>query len=325
VATGVLEARQDVTLASEVGGKIKKVLKSLGDPCKKGELFLKLDTESFGLALAQAEAALSQAEVNAANAEREWRRMQKLTASQVATAQQLDNAEGALSVGKASVRQAAAAVDIARRNLRETRIKCPFTGFVAERLVENGETVAPQAPLARLVDTSSLKLVLSVTSDKLSRLEIGQRATLSDPSLPDRHYKGTVSRLGIAADAATRTFPVEVEVADAASRLRTGQVVQAELLLGVHEGVIAPPASALRTSGGEASVVTVKDGKARVTDIETGRSIDGRVIVTGGLEEGDEVVIVGGTDLKNGDAVEVTGRSKTTPKTVAEASETASP
>ncbi len=313
-ATGVLEAEQDITIAAEVGGTVKKVFKSLGDSCKKGELLLKLDTESYGLSLAQAQAALASAEVNVTNAEREWRRMQKLEASQVATAQQLDNAEGALSLGRAQVKEAAAAVNLARRNLKETRVTCPFAGLIAERMVEIGETVAPQAPLARLVDAGDLKLVLSVTSDKLSRLEVGQRARLSDPALPERQYNGTVSRLGIAADPETRTFPIEVRVADEGSRLRTGQVVQAKLRLGVYEGVIAVPASAVRTDGPTPRAVLVKQGKAAVKDIKTGPNIDGRIIIESGVKPGDEIVVVGGTDLKTGDTVVVTGRLNPPPE-----------
>ena len=50
-ATGVLTAEQDVTLTAEVSGRVKKMTKSLGDRCKKGELIVKLDPESYALAV----------------------------------------------------------------------------------------------------------------------------------------------------------------------------------------------------------------------------------------------------------------------------------
>lgn len=308
VSTGVLKAEQDVVLTSEVGGKVRSIAKSLGDRCKKGELFTRIDPESYALALAEARAAMVQSEVGLNNAKLEWARMQKLEASKVATGQQLDNARAAVSAGEAQVARAQAAVELARRNTRETNVTCPFTGFIAERMVDKGQAVAPLEPLARLVDTSKLKMMLSVTSDKLSRIELGAGAVLSDPSLPGREYAGVVSRMGVAADPLTRTFPVEVEVREENSRLHTGQIVQVTLPLEEHKQVLAAPVEAVLKEGAKTQVVLAKKGKAEVKDILCGREIDGFVIVLEGLEAGDELVVRGGVHLATGDDLEVIGR-----------------
>ncbi len=308
VSTGILKAEQDVVLTSEVGGKVRSITKSLGDRCKKGELFTRIDPESYALALAEAKAAMVQSEVALGNAELEWARMQKLEASKVATGQQLDNARAAVSTGEAQVARAQAAVELARRNTRETNVTCPFTGYIAERMVDKGQAVAPLEPLARLVDTSRLKMLLSVTSDRLSRIELGARAVLSDPALPGREYQGVVSRMGVAADPLTRTFPVEVEVHDENSRLHAGQIVQVTLPLQEHEGVLAVPVEAILKDGGKPRVVLAKQGKAEIRDVRCGREIDGFVIVEEGLEQGDELVVQGGAHLSTGDELEVTGR-----------------
>ena len=308
VATGVLVADQDITLTAEVGGEVKKVTKSLGDYCKKGELIVRLDAESYNLAMRQAKAALSQSEVSLEYAAREWERMKKLKGSEVASESRIDSAEGNFSANKAAVDSAKAAVAVAARNLKETNVKCPFSGYIAERMVDPGASITPGMPLARLVDLGRLSLTISVTSDKLARLKVGQKAVLSDPALPDRTYVGEVSRLGVAADSVTRTFPVEVELVEKHADLRAGQVVQASLALQTFENVTAVPSGAVQKSLGPPRIVIVEGGKAKVRTVTLGQEIDDLVIVTSGVKPNDEVVVVGGSELRDDIEVAVTRR-----------------
>ncbi len=307
VSTGVLKAERDVILSSEVMGRVKKVFKSLGDRCKKGETLLRLDAEGYQIALAQAQTAVKQGSITLDHAGRDMNRMRALEKSAVATAQQLDAAEGAESVAAATVEQANASLRAAKRNLRETNVRCPFTGFVAQRMVDMGQAVSLQTPLARLVDTSKLRLALSVTSAEISRIKVGQAVRLLDPALPDRIYRGSVSRVGVAADALTRSFPIEVLVDEQEEGLRAGQVVHANLELEEHVDVLAVPMGTVISSiGGQAVFVVVKN-RAKKVQVTTGSQIDGKVIIRSGLEPGDEVITIGGTDLKDGAAVEVHG------------------
>ena len=308
VSTGVLVAEQDVSLTAEVGGKVRKMTKSLGDPCKKGEIIVKLEADTYRLSVQQAKDALNQAEISQTYAARDWERMEKLKGSEVASTRQIDTAEGSYSSSKAAVAAAKTAVAVAARNLKETIIRCPFNGYIAERSVDPGATVSPGMPLARLVDTSRLTLTLSVTSDKLARLRVGQTATLSDPALPGQTYTGVVSRLGVAADPATRTFPVEVAVDDKGSRLHTGQVVQASLALQTFEDVVAIPAIAVQKAVGAPRVLTVKNEKVSVNTVELGAEIADLVVIKSGIKPGDEVIVIGGDELQEGAAVSVTRR-----------------
>ena len=306
VSTGVLGAEQDVILSAEVGGRVKKVTKSLGDRCEKGEQIVKIDPENYRLAVQQAKANLSQAEVSLTYAEREWQRMAKLKKSEVASASQIDSAEGAYNASKAAVDTAETAVALAARNLKETGIRCPFTGYIAERMVDPGATVSPGSPLARMVDTQRLTLTLSVTSDKLARLKVGQRATLSDPALPEHTYEGEVFRLGVAADPQTRTFPVELAVSEKNGGLRTGQVVQASLAMQTHQNVIAVPLSAVLEADSDPKVMVAEKGRAKTVSVTLGPKIERLVIVRDGLEVGEKVIVIGFDELVDGAEVAIT-------------------
>jgi RND family efflux transporter MFP subunit len=303
-STGVLRARRDVVLTAEVAGEVIKVHKDLGDRCDKGELLVRLDGEGYRIALAWATAAVKQSQVSVEHAERDLQRMKKLSGKAI-TPQQLDAAEGGAASGAAALEQAKAGLRAAKRNLRETQVRCPFGGNVAQKMVELGQMVGPQTPLARLVDTDRLELEIAVTAAELSRIEIGIPVDLDDPEQPGRASRGTVSRLGVAADEMTRTFPVEVEVDGAAEGLRAGQVVRASLELARHEAALAVPVDAVLGSGSQRKLFAVQGGKARELSVVTGPQIDGRVIVVTGLEPGTEVVVVGGDELADGAEVEV--------------------
>lgn len=304
-STGVLRARRDVTLTTEVAGEVIKVFKDLGDRCEKGELLVRLDGEGYRIAVAQSKAMVKQGEVAVEQAERDLARLRKLSAQAAATAQQVDAAEGGLASGAAALEQARAGLQAARRNLRETQVRCPFGGNVAEQMVELGQMVGPQTPLVRLVDADRLELVISVTAAELARIETGIAVELDDPELPGKNFEGVVSRLGVAADEATRTFPVEVEVDGTTEGLRAGQVVRASLELARHADALAVPVDAVLSRDGQRTLVVVRDGKARELSVVTGPEIDGRVIITSGLVAGEEVVVVGGDELSDGAEVEV--------------------
>jgi membrane fusion protein (multidrug efflux system) len=307
-STGVLKAERDVVLSAEVAGKVKKIFKELGDRCDKGDLLARLDQSGYRIALAQARAGLKQAEAALEHAGRDQARLAKLEAQAAVTGQQLDAADGAVKSSAAAVEQAKAATSAARRNLKETEIRCPFDGFVAQRMVELGQSVMPGGPIARIVDTSQLRLALAVTAAELARLEVGQRVVLDDPELPDRTFTGTVDRLGVAADELTRSFPVEVAVGAEQDGLRSGQVVRASLELAEHRGVIAVPSAALVPGGEQRRLYTVQGEVAREVEVSLGPEVDGLTLIEAGLAAGDEVVVVGREMLEDGTPVEVVAR-----------------
>ncbi|MBW2276651.1 MAG: efflux RND transporter periplasmic adaptor subunit [Deltaproteobacteria bacterium] len=304
-STGILRARRDVVITAEVAGEVKKVFKDLGDRCEKGELLVRLDGEVYRIAVAQTKAMVKQGKVAVDQGERDLARLRKLGEKAAATAQQIDSAEGGVASGAAALEQAKAGLRAAQRNLRETQLRCPFTGNIAQQMVELGQMVGPQTPVARLVDADSLELQISVTAAELSRIETEMAVGLEDPELPDRSYRGTVSRLGVAADEMTRTFPVEVEVDAAAEGLRAGQVVRAYLELARHEGALAVPVDAVMVVGGERSVFVARDGKAHRSSVVIGPEIDGQVIIASGLAAGDAVIVVGGDELADGAEIEI--------------------
>ncbi|MBW2523432.1 MAG: efflux RND transporter periplasmic adaptor subunit, partial [Deltaproteobacteria bacterium] len=305
VQTGTLQANRDVVLSAEVAGKVQKVHRDLGDRCKRGEPLVQLDPSGYQIAVLQAKAAHAQAKAAFEQSARDLKRTETLHQREAVAAYELERAQSGERTTAAVVEQAAAALRLAKRNLHETTIRCPFDGVVAARLVELGQLVGPQTPLARVVDTERLKLTLTVGAAQLARLELGQRVRLADPSIPDRSYDGEVARLGVAADPVTRTFPVEVLVAGGETGPKPGQVVRGVIELAVHERALSVPDEALVSENGQSAVFLARDGKAHRQMVTVGPHIDGAVIVRSGLAAGAPVIVVGNENLRHGDPVTV--------------------
>jgi membrane fusion protein (multidrug efflux system) len=176
-------------------------------------------------------------------------------------------------------------------------------------MVDVGQTVGLQTPLARLVDASQLKLRVKVSAAELSRIREGQKVTLVDPTTQaGETFQGEVARLGVAADQVTHTFPVEVVVPTRDGRPRPGQVVRATVFVAAHTNVLAVPEDAVILGKGAAEVFVAVGGKARRVKVTLGARAGESVIATGGLKDGDEVVVVGHQGLKSGDPIEVVRR-----------------
>jgi len=298
--TGVLEPMRDVILTTEVGGKVRRIQRDLGDACRTGETLIALDSEIYRIALQDAEGSLKQARAGLAEAERNLERAEKLKARKLASEQDMDRTQSAVDGSRAGAQRAEAAVALAQRNVREATIRCPFAGVVAERMVDIGQLVGPQTPLMRFVDNQSLKLTLTVSAAELSRLRVGQPVSLTDPSIPDAEYKGEIARLGVAADPTTRTFPVEVNIE---AGPRPGQVVRSVIHVAVHQDVVALPADAITFTDEGPCAFVVRNGTAVKKMVQLGARIDDLVIIASGIAANERVIVVGVHGLETGDAV----------------------
>lgn len=305
--TGALAAQRDVTLTAEVVGKVIKKHKDLGDSCKRGQALLQLDAESYRIALLQADAVLRQGQAQLAQAKRDLERTRQLAKRSTVAAQTVERAHTAVQTARAGGKQAEASVRLARRNLRETSIRCPFDGTVAEVTADVGQLVSQQTPVARVISAGSLKLQVKVPAADLARIKVGQRVDLVDPANPSLRYTGTVKRLGVAGDRVTHNFPVEVTVPTKDGVPKPGQVVRSTIVVAEHRQVLTVPDHAIIRQGDAVSVFVVRRAKAVKSPLTLGPRVGQRFIVQAGLSAGDRVILVGHQGLEPGAAVEVVG------------------
>jgi HlyD family secretion protein len=179
--------------------------------------------------------------------------------------------------------------------------------MVTQLNIEQGEAVLigtmnySGTVLAVLADMSRMQALVDVDEADVVSAALGQAATVFVDALPDTSFSGRVTRIAymptqnvLSATQQTTTFEVEVTLDSTATTLRPGMNVRAEITTAEVDRVLVIPVQAAgrrEVKGKETETVfTVKNGKAVLTPIRTGKSSDTDMEVTDGLKPGDEIV-----------------------------------
>lgn len=307
---GEVRAKTDIGLVPQVGGRIVKVSDTFAEGGKfsAGETLIQIDDANYQLALISAEARVAEAAVrveqelaDAKIKEKQWKDWVvdgeptplALNKPQVANAQ-------------AQLRAAEADLENAKLNLERTQIKVPFDGRVLERNIGVGQFVSVGATLGRVFATDTVEVRLPLTDDQLGELAlpIGYVAeTGKAPSVTlstniggaKRSWTGKIVRVNASVDSQTRLVYAIAEVddpygaaADQGMPLAVGLFVTADISGVTQHDAMIIPRTALR---GEDRVYVIADEKLQIRTVDVLSTSAERVIVLGGLSDGEHVVI----------------------------------
>jgi len=300
--TGTLEASAEFVVAPKVSGRVEQLSVDLADVVTRGEVVAKLDNAEYVQALAQAEAGVAVAKANRSEAEnlleiaeRELQRLDKLRERGVSSESQRDAAKADQLAKQAHVEVTTAQLTRARAELETARIRLGYTEVtagwrggddrrvVAERYVDEGETVSANAPLLRIVELNPITGVFFVTERDYALLRPGQHALLSTDAYPEELFQGHIARIAPVFRESTRQARVELQVDNPQLRLKPGMFVRATLVLEQVQEATIVPEQALATRGGHSGVfVLAADGESvRWREVRVGIRDGNRVQVTG--------------------------------------------
>lgn len=275
-----------------------------GTPVKAGTVLAELKQADFINALNSARA---QAELATKTVER----FRKLRATDAISQQELDVAE-------ADWRTAAAQLDQAEQNLRDSRIVAAKDGVVLNRFVNSRVTVSPGQRVLRFADTSLMSVELGLPDRLIGRVAPGDPIDVEVSALEGLPpFKGRVSEVGVAASGEGRLFRVVIDVPNPDGLLRSGMTARIRVgdASATKPGTVSIPLSALVTlvsEGGshgnpqtQLGVFVVQEGKAVKRAVKTGDIIKSSILVTEGLRAGEQVVTSGASFLYDGAPIEV--------------------
>jgi len=326
--SGTLEAHEEFFAAPKVGGIVRRLAVNLGDRVSRGQVIAELDNAEFVQAVAQAEAELEVARANLAEAdsllqiaERELDRIDRLSARGVSSASQRDAAQADqlarqahLQVTRAQLARAEAQLETARIRMGYTRVSADWHGdderrTVADRLVDEGETVTANTPLLKIVRLDPINAVFHVTEKDYGGLSTGQQVTLVTDAFPDSEFSGVIERIAPVFREATRQARVEVRVDNPQRQLKPGMFARATVVLErVAEATVVPAAALIRRDGEDGVFVLSEDGAAVAwRPVRPGIRQGERTQVSGEGLNG-RVVVLGQQMLKDGSAVFIAER-----------------
>ena len=301
--SGSIESRNRVRIGSEIAGRVSAVLFEELDDVLKDQVLVKLEDSEIKARLSQAQEGRNQAEINLKNAKKNLDRVEELFKKGFASKEQLDSVQQAFDVGKALVKQNQSNYEVVRARLEHTSIKAPISGTVISKNVTVGEIVvgplgggnlAVPTAIAEIADLSDLEVHVAVDEVDISKIKVGQKATISVDAFPDKSFMGVVREIALMTSGRREvgiTYRVKVHIKNPGKILKLGMTANVGFVINSRKQVLSVPRSAVLAQGDKKLVFTISDQKVQRREIVIGIEGEDFMGVTSGLQPGERIVI----------------------------------
>ena len=295
VLAGRVEPWVEVQVATELGGTVEEVGFEKGRVVRKGRVLARIGSDLRAAQLEGAEAQFLAAEAH-------YEKTSKLLERDAVPRQELVAATSRYKMAQASKLQAEIL-------LGRSVIRAPITGVALDRHIEPGEVLPPGAPITTLHQLNRLKVVVGIPENDISFFWVGGEATIGIDAYPGRDFEGRIHFLGPAASGKNRTFPAEIEIANAEKELRPGMMGRVSLVKERYPDALVVPRDALLERDEGSVAFVLEEDRARVKPVVLGPSEADHVVVKEGLAAGDWLIVTGQRSLVDGQPVKVVGKN----------------
>ncbi len=299
---------REVEIRARVAGIIEQRLFEEGGRVKKGQSLYRLDNAPYQTALARALADENAAKVRAAQAERDFQRIQPLAESKAVSQAEIDNAQSALEIAKADAQVASAAVRAARLNLEYARVESPVNGFASRSLRSEGSLVSGPAELLTTVtqvdqvyvnfgfpekDHSQLRDSLANGSVVLPSGAL--QVEILDSTGNPLGMKANLGFRDIRVNPSTGTVDARAVLDNSKETLSPGQFVRVRVTGAQQQAAILLPQRAVleNPAGGKIVMTVGPESKVAPRPVEVAQWQGDQWVITSGLNAGDQVITDG--------------------------------
>lgn len=283
--TATVEANIVNRIAPQTPFRIEKLFAEVGDHVKAGQLLVKMDATN-----------LKQSKIQLDNQEIEFKRIDELYKVGGASKSAWDAQKTALEVARETY-----------KNLQEnTQLLSPITGVITARNYDSGDMYTAAEPIYTVEEIRPVKLLVNVSESFFTKVKKGNEVDIKLDVYGDEIFKGKISLIYPTIDPSTRTFPVEIKIANNDERVRPGMFARVTITFGTMNHIVVPDLAIVKQSGaGDRYIYVYKDGKVSYQKVELGRRMDNKYEIISGINDGDMVVVSGQSRLNNGMEVEI--------------------
>ncbi|MGN2672814.1 efflux RND transporter periplasmic adaptor subunit [Aliivibrio fischeri] len=294
---GKLKASESVVISPEVAGKIERIAVKANQNVRKGQLVVQLNDDKAVAAIKEARAYLN-------DEKRKLTEFQRLAKKNAITQTEIDGQ-------KASVDIAQARLDAANADLSDLHISAPFAGTVGFIDFSRGKMVSAGTELLTLDNLSVMQLDLQVPERYLSMLSVGMNVEATSQAWENSVFSGKLIGVDSRINAETLNLRVRIEFPNKDLKMKPGMLMAATLDFPAINAPIIP-VQALEYSGTKRYVYVVgEDNKAIRTEVTLGARVENRVVIASGLNVGDEIVVQGLVNMRDGVTVKQLEQNKT--------------
>jgi RND family efflux transporter MFP subunit len=283
---------RQASIFSKVSGNLEQNYVDMGSLVRTDQLLATIDSTELYQQYQQANATYT-------NARLTFTRVQQLQEKNLASQQDVDNAEATMLVAKANF-------DAAATKLGYARITAPFSGYITKRFLDPGALVnATNSTLFSLMNLDSIRIIVNVPEKDVPYIYHIRTARVTFDALPGKEFVGVVSLISQSVDLSTRTMAVQINVPNSTHLIKPGMFATIELIEAEHANAITVPTNALLKSA-DGMYLFVVDGKnAKRIKVEIGIEQNSRTEILSGLNGNETAITVGQQFVKDGNPVTI--------------------
>lgn len=339
-ATGTVEPVTKVDVGTQVSGIIDKIYVDYNSVVKKGQLIAEMDKITLQAELESQEAQLNNAKAEYDYQQKNYARSKVLFEKKLISDSDYETATYNYEKAKSTYEKSKADIIKVRRNLGYAVITSPIDGVVISREVEEGQTVAAgfETPTLFTIakDLTEMQVIADVDEADIGKVEVGQRVTFGVDAYSEDIFEGRVTQVRLEATVESNvvTYEVVISAPNPDLKLKPGLTATVSIYNLEKNNVLTISPKALKfvpdQAMAEASGITlkpihvdnpalqktvwIKDGEAlQEVEIQTGTTTSSMIEVTGGLAEGQEVIIGVETDSRQAVAAPEGGETESSP------------
>jgi HlyD family secretion protein len=208
-----------------------------------------------------------------------------------------------ISAAGAAVDQARANLQYASAQLGSTYIHAPQAGYVVQRMARSGEYASPGVPIVALVDNRVVKLRCALSEERSRLVAVAQDVSVTLDAIPDQTFTGRVYQIGAAASPSARVFDMEVRLSNPNQVIKSGMYARVTVVTERQSGVIVIPYDSVLKQDDTDIVFVLEGDVAHPRPVQIGLRQANRVAILKGLQPGDNIVVRGQVDLRDGSKV----------------------
>jgi RND family efflux transporter MFP subunit len=283
--TGNIEPFVKNNISSSTAQRVEKIFVEVGTQVKKGQLLVQMENINYANARIQLE-----------NLKTDLARTEALYKAGGISQQQYEQLKTQVKVAEENI-----------SNLdRNTKLLSPINGVVTARNFDNGDLTMGQ-PILVVMQLQPVKIMIAVSEEFYPVVKTGTPVEITLDVYEGKKYSGKVSLVYPTIDPMTRTFQVQVSIANQSMEIRPGMFARAKVELGSKKRVVVPDKAVIKQQGTNDKYVFVLEGEfVKYVKVEVGRRVGAKYEILSGLEAGQRVVVAGASNLIDNAKVKVT-------------------
>lgn len=294
---GFVQGKNQSIISSKINGRLVEMKKNDGDIVQKGEIVAVLSADELTQQVINAQNMISSLEHTLSDTKEYYEQKIDESKDDDASKEAISSAKKLRSLQVQNVQnsiiEAQGNLQLAQNYAKETVVRAPFSGVIVRTFQESGQIVGPELPLFEIADVSELQIEVLVGQDVMQDLSVNAHVDiLMDGS--QEVLVGTITSIGERAQSNAQQARITVKIEEKLDVLQIGQYVTVRLPRNMfYDDAMVIPESAVIQKYDEKFVFVVQNDRAIMRKIEFDGIYDGKVVITSGIEPGENVVIEG--------------------------------